>query len=114
VVITDDDEVRRLNAEYRDINETTDVLSFSLDLPEIPGEPQPLGEVIISSEQAARQAPGGDLEAEIVRLMVHGLCHLRGYDHHRVKERAEMACEENRLLALFGLEAGLVVRSEDV
>lgn len=111
MVITDDDEVRRLNADYRRIDKTTDVLSFALDMPELPGAPQCLGEVVISSEQAARQAPYGDLEAEIVRLMVHGLCHLRGYDHQGVKDRAEMAREEGRLLACFGLEAGLVARS---
>lgn len=112
VVITDDDEVRRLNAEYRRIDKTTDVLSFPLDLPELPGVPQPLGEVIISCEQAARQAPDGDVEPELVRLMVHGICHLRGYDHHRARDRQAMAKEEARLLAAFELEAGLVARSE--
>lgn len=68
---------------------------------------------MISIEQARRQAPDGDLEAEIVRLVVHGVCHLRGYDHHRHAQRVAMRGEEARLLALIELGAGLIERGDE-
>jgi probable rRNA maturation factor len=105
VVLTDDDEVCRLNREYRRLNRTTDVLSFSQR--EGPGGglvPGLLGDVVVSVEQAARQSPGEDVEREIARLLAHGLCHLRGYDHLRSGEARAMRAEEARLLAGLGLE----------
>ncbi len=117
--------VRELNAEYRDRDETTDVLSFAmitqadelgLDFGPPPGavaELRPerlLGDVVISVEQAQRQTPD-DLESELVRLMVHGFGHLQGHDHQRADERQEMRAAEARVLACFGLE-GLIERSQ--
>jgi probable rRNA maturation factor len=100
--------VHALNRDYRGIDRTTDVLSFS----QLEGEPAPaasgvlgyrvLGDVVISVEQAARQAENGDLEAELCRLIVHGLCHLRGFDHAKAAEARRMRAEEERLLAVVG------------
>ncbi len=98
-VFTDDEEIRRLNRQFRSVDSPTDVLSFCMQ--EGPPEYVPpglLGDVVISTQRAARQAPGGDLEAELVRLLVHGLCHLRGFQHGTAKARAAMAAEEQRLL----------------
>ena len=103
MLFTDDSRQARLNAEYRGKNKTTDVLSFAAD---DPFHPQLLGDVIISVEQARRQcadAGAAALEQELVRLLVHGLCHLLGHDHHRAGERARMRRAENELLAPFGL-----------
>jgi probable rRNA maturation factor len=111
ILITDDDRVRQLNADYRDKDKTTDVLSFPQG-ESLPGVSEVLlGDVVISAEQAQRQAPDQDLEAEIVRLMVHGYCHLRGHDHLNDNQRKKMARVEQALLDRFGLEAGLVARS---
>jgi probable rRNA maturation factor len=98
-VFTDDEEIHRLNREFRSVDSPTDVLSFCMQEGPTHGvQPGLLGDVAISVQRAARQAPGGDLEAELVRLLVHGLCHLRGYHHGEAKDRAAMAAEEQRLL----------------
>lgn len=108
--MTDDDEVARLNAAYRGIPETTDVLSFAMQ--EGPGagvHPGLLGDVVISVERAARQAHrrgrqtrAEATEGEIVRLLVHGFCHLRGMTHGARAQAREMAAEEARLLGQVG------------
>ena len=98
MVFTDDDEVHSLNQQFRQQDNTTDVLSFCMQ--EGQGAeltPGLLGDVVISVERAASQAPDG-LEAELVRLMVHGLCHLRGLGHQNVSQRRAMLAEEQRLL----------------
>jgi probable rRNA maturation factor len=130
VVLGDDEQVRQLNAQFRGKDTTTDVLSFALEhdddreqdeglaqlgtsAPRVGDQgppPRLLGDVVVSVEQAARQAPDGDLEAELVRLLVHGICHLRGYGHQTRTARARMVAEERRLLQLFGLASGLVER----
>lgn len=113
MVFTDDDEVRTLNRDYRGIDDTTDVLSFPMREGEGGGlHPGLLGDVVVSVEQAGRQAPGGDLEQEIVRLMVHGLCHLLGMDHAAARQTRRMQTEERRLLQLLAIEprAGLTTR----
>jgi probable rRNA maturation factor len=103
VLLTDDDELRDLNRRYRHIDRVTDVLSFAQREGDGLCAPHALGDVVISVEQAARQAPRGDLLAELVRLLAHGLCHLRGLDHARRTEAALMRAEEKRLLRAVGI-----------
>ena len=76
VVFCDDLFIQALNAEYRGKDKPTDVLSFAQ------GDPQMLGDIVISVWAAARQAEaaGWPLENEIALLGVHGLLHLLGYD----------------------------------
>lgn len=100
-MIADDQLIRQLNADFRDKDAVTDVLSFPAAEPLVP---QLLGDVVVSLEQAARQAPAGDLESELLRLFVHGVCHLRGLDHHRVGDAATMLAEEQRLLAPLAID----------
>jgi rRNA maturation RNase YbeY len=103
VLLTDDGELRELNRRYRNVDRTTDVLSFAQREGEGLCDTHLLGDVVISVEQAARQALGGDLLAELVRLLVHGLCHLRGLDHARRADAARMRAEEARLLGVVGV-----------
>ena len=110
VVLTDDGEIRRLNAAYRAADTATDVLSFSysdgLLLP--PGaEEAVLGEVYISLERAAVQAAeqGVPLLAECARLMVHGLLHLAGYEHDAEPEMQAMERETDAMLVLAAAPA---------
>ena len=112
IVFTDDDEVRDLNRRFRSIDATTDVLSFSPEEDFGPGVLRLLGDVVVSVEQAARQTPD-NLEAELVRLLVHGFCHLLGHDHQRARDRTAMQREEERILSAFGLTSGLVSRSSE-
>lgn len=103
MLLTDDDELRELNRRYRHIDRATDVLSFAQREGEGLCSTHLLGDVVISVEQAARQAPRGDLLAELVRLLAHGLCHLRGFDHARRAGAALMRTEESRLLSVVGM-----------
>jgi probable rRNA maturation factor len=75
-----DDEMKRLNRQFRGRDETTDVLSF-------PGDEGParghLGDIAVSVPTARRQAEfaGHSVTVELQTLLVHGLLHCIGYDH---------------------------------
>ncbi len=97
IAFVSDDRMRQLNEMFRGKDSTTDVLSF-------PHEPDPfdpdkdnLGDIVISVEQAQRQAieNGLTLEAEIKQLILHGLLHLCGYDHE--SDNGEMNAREIEL-----------------
>lgn len=86
VVFTGDDEIARLNSDWRGKEGPTDVLSFS----QTEGDfghvaPQMMGDMVISVDTAARQAAaaGRALDEELDTLLVHGILHLAGYDHER-------------------------------
>ena len=81
-------EIRRLNAQYRDKDKSTDVLSFPLGengVYDVNGETGAcmLGDIVISMEKAVAQAEmyGHSLEREVGFLTVHSMLHLLGYDH---------------------------------
>ncbi len=104
--------MRRLNREHRGKDRTTDVLSFPMYEPfAVPKRARPdgpelmLGDIIISVDVAVRQAAvyAATLDAEIERLLVHGVLHLLGHDHEEAGERARMVREERRLAAAIGL-----------
>ena len=129
LLITGDETVRALNAEYRGLDETTDVLSFSADHPghwEGEGEgpelqqdgskfvlppelPRPLGEIIVSWPQAQRQARehGLSAEQELAHLVVHGALHLLGYDHLEPGDTALMQAREREALNALTLTLSL-------
>lgn len=83
--------IRSINREYRGKNSATDVLSFRYDSPPSPDIPFPDGEILISVERAECQAreQGISLESELLNLLIHGICHLQGYDHEIGEEEAE-------------------------
>ena len=105
-----DDEIQALNRQWRSKDKPTDVLSFSqveaaaddgFPMDVFPG-PQPLGDIIISFETAARQAReiGHSVDQEYQRLIVHGFLHLLGHDHvNGGRQAAKMKREEERLLS---------------
>ena len=85
IAFVSDSKMRRLNQEFRGKNQTTDVLSFPFepDAFSVAENALNLGDVVISAEQAARQAAENNLslETEISQLILHGILHLCGYDH---------------------------------
>ena len=86
VAFVSDRAMRELNRRWRRKRGTTDVLSFPSAQDEFEkAEGASLGDVVISVEQAARQAEEHKLkfEEEIAQLILHGLLHLCGYDHER-------------------------------
>jgi probable rRNA maturation factor len=103
ILLTDDDQIQRLNKLYRNIDRPTDVLSFSQRQGDFPDPPnQPLGDVVISVPTARRQATDRGLEvaAEVTRLLAHGLLHLVGWDHDTPAKDHRMRRETDRLCAL--------------
>ena len=100
IAIVPDDEIAALNHEHRGKRSATDVLSFSL----LEGEHSDqrgklLGDVVIGIETAARQvrAAHRGLDAEVARLLIHGILHLLGWDHEESTEAKRMRAEERRL-----------------
>ena len=83
VSFVDDEYMTELHIKWMDEPGTTDVLSFPMDMPEMPGEAVTLGDIVISPVVAAEQAKaqGHSIEHEIYILAVHGLLHIIGYDH---------------------------------
>lgn len=108
----DEDEMHELNRQWRDIDRTTDVLSFECDSAfdeDIPlDEVLELGDIILAPEVIARQAPGfGNDPTDECRLMlVHGLLHLLGYDHIEDDEAEEMEAREDALLRELAVQRG--------
>jgi rRNA maturation RNase YbeY len=101
ITLVDDASMAELNEQYRGKSGPTDVLSFSLlegDFTELRGGM--LGDVIVSLETAERQARRGrrTLDAEVLRLLIHGTLHLVGHDHEEDDEARRMRAEERRLL----------------
>ena len=90
-----DRRMRELNAAYRGKDRTTDVLSFPAGAD--PVEPRYLGDVVISTDTALRQAEqaGHSFEREVSELVIHGILHLCGYDHEA--DNGEMNRLERRL-----------------
>ncbi len=88
--LVSDASIAEINESYRKIEGPTDVLAFATrETPMAEIMPEQLGEVIISVETAVRQC-NGDLDAELLTLATHGLCHLLGYDHATAAEKEEM------------------------
>ncbi len=105
LVLTDDAHIRVLNAQWRDEDKATDVLSFPMD--ELtPGDKiaksGPLGDIVLSLETTAReaQAIGWQRDAFATFLLVHGFCHLLGHDHGDPDEAAAMKAAEDALFAI--------------
>ena len=99
VALVGDEEIRRLNADYRSRDEPTDVLSFPMEDPP-PSGPRLIGDVVISVEKAARQARQRrrSLDDELEVLLIHGILHNLGYDHERSSaDEREMRALERRV-----------------
>jgi probable rRNA maturation factor len=105
-LITNDEELRRLNLQFRNKDYATDVLSFPSAEPD-----GLLGEVAISFDRAKHQAVEHRhrVDDEIGILMLHGVLHLLGMDHET--DRGRMARTERKWRARLGLPAGLIERA---
>jgi probable rRNA maturation factor len=103
VRIVDEAEMTALNQRYRGKSGATNVLSF-------PYEPLPgvssglLGDVVVCAPVVAEEAirQGKSLEAHWAHLVMHGVLHLQGYDHHHERDANRMEALETRLLAGLG------------
>jgi probable rRNA maturation factor len=97
IAFVHDDEMRRLNRDFRHKDKTTDVLTFPGD------DPTHLGDIVISIDQARRQARDEkhSLATEVRYLILHGILHALGYDHET--DNGEMNALEVEVRAKVGL-----------
>ena len=103
IAFVSDLKMRELNRKFRAKNSTTDVLSFPFEADEFDLETNNLGDIVISVEQAERQARENNLtiENEIKQLILHGILHLCGYDHET--DTGEMNRRELELREHLGI-----------
>jgi probable rRNA maturation factor len=105
IVLTDDDQLRKLNRDYLGVDAPTDVLSFPASESDPETGARYLGDVLISVPRAAQQAQaaGHLLESEVQLLVVHGILHLMGHDHAEAGEKARMWAAQAEVLERLGL-----------
>ena len=112
VTFVDNEEIHKLNKQYRNIDSPTDVLSFPLgengnyDVDPTTGAKM-LGDVVISMEKAVDQAElyGHALQREVGYLTAHSVLHLLGYDHETGLEKVHMREKEELVMEQLGLPA---------
>lgn len=122
IVLTDNDSIREINREYRQIDAPTDVLSFpavdyaqpadftaleedSFDYFNPDTGELMLGDIVISIDRVLAQAEeyGHSQERELGFLVAHSMLHLFGYDHMEEEERAVMEQKQREILEGMGL-----------
>lgn len=126
VTLTDNGEIKKINAEYRNINNPTDVLSFPMLNFALPGDfdgisdelendvedyfnPDSgelmLGDIVVSVEKVVEQAEkyGHSQERELAFLVAHSMMHLFGYDHMEPDEAAVMESKQRQILDNLGI-----------
>lgn len=97
LIFVDDQTLKQMHAQYLDDPVETDVITFNL------GEDSIEGEIYISTARARAQAKIYSVtpEEETVRLVIHGLLHLKGYDDREEKDRIIMKKQEDCLVEMF-------------
>jgi probable rRNA maturation factor len=120
VLVTDNEEIHKMNLEHRQIDRPTDVLSFPMVTYETPGdfsileedeqdcfEPDSgelmLGDIVISADKVEEQAQeyGHSIRREYAFLITHSMLHLMGYDHMTEEEAGEMERLQEEILSLM-------------
>ncbi|MDF2887355.1 MAG: hypothetical protein K0R23_1740 [Lacrimispora sp.] len=121
VLITDNEDIRQINQEYRNIDSPTDVLSFPMIEYEKPSDfdhleeagydsfnPETgellLGDIVVSVDKVEEQAEkyGHSIERELAFLIAHSMLHLFGYDHMEEDERLVMEQKQEEILSRRG------------
>lgn len=119
VLLTDNEGIREINRDYREIDRATDVLSFPMfefvpgafpedvsDLLDPGSDLLPLGDMAISVEKVTAQAEefGHSRQRELGYLTVHSVLHLLGYDHvDEGKMKQQMRGREEAIMALLNI-----------
>lgn len=114
VTFVDNDQIKELNAQYRDKDTETDVLSFPMGADgdydtNLDTGARILGDVVLSMEKAQEQANlyGHSFQREVGYLTVHSMLHLLGYDHMEPLEKVHMREKEESVMRQLGLEVRL-------
>ncbi|WP_421717112.1 rRNA maturation RNase YbeY [Arcobacter arenosus] len=108
LIFVENEQMREINKEHRNIDKATDVLSFPLefDLPNMP-----LGSIIISTDFISEKASeyNHSFEDEMKLLFIHGILHLLGFDHE--VDNGEHRQKEEELIKKYNLPDSLIVRN---
>ncbi len=104
IVFSNDDEVQKLNEQWRGQDKPTNVLSFAANEGDGPVTPV-LGDIILAQETVEKEAEeqGKAFSDHLTHLIIHGFLHLLGYDHIKDKEAAEMEAVEILILNHLGI-----------
>lgn len=119
VILTNPENIRKYNKNYRQVDKETDVLSFPMFEKEelekvISDEKTPirdvLGDIIISIDRVKEQSIeyGHSFEREFAYMLVHGFYHLMGYDHMEEADKLEMRKKEEYMLNLLNITRNLI------
>lgn len=121
ILLTDNENIHKLNSEFRNIDSATDVLSFPMISYDEPADfsgceteedcfnPETgelvLGDIVISLEKAQEQAEkyGHSAKREVAFLTAHSMLHLFGYDHMTESEATEMENRQEEILRILGI-----------
>ncbi len=122
LLITDNEEIRKMNLEHRKIDRPTDVLSFPMVTYDTPGdfgileedgedcfEPDSgellLGDIVISADKVLEQAEeyGHSIKREYAFLITHSMLHLMGYDHMTEEDAGEMERLQEEILTKMNI-----------
>lgn len=108
IILTNPENIRKINKQYRDIDKETDVLSFPMfekeEIEKMRNNgneiQEPLGDIVISIERVMSQAEeyGHSFERELSYMLIHGFYHLMGYDHMNEIEKEQMRQKEEYVL----------------
>ena len=106
IIIVDNEEIKKINKEYRNIDNVTDVISFALEDVEFKTPFRILGDIYISYEKVKEQALKYEHseKRELYFLATHGLLHLLGYDHMNEKEEKTMFDLQKELLDKYDIK----------
>ena len=109
IILTNPENIQKINKQYRNIDKETDVLSFPMfekeEIEKIKEKKahiceEPLGDIIISIDKVRRQAIEYEhsFERELAYMVVHGFYHLMGYDHIKEEDKKIMRQKEENIL----------------
>lgn len=108
IIFVSNEEIHKINKEYRNTDRVTDVISFALEdnLDIVYDDFRLLGDIYIAIDVAYDQAIeyNHSREREVCFLATHGLLHLLGYDHMTLEEEKEMFSLQEELLDSFGIK----------
>ena len=109
LVFNNKDEMRNLNFSTRNIDKSTDVLSFPYEKT----AHFPIGSIVINLDEVALKSQQfcHSKDDEIALLFIHGALHILGYDHE--KDSGEMREKECEIILKFNLPKSLIVRTQD-
>ena len=113
VILTNPENIRRINKQYRNIDKETDVLSFPMfekdeieNMKNIGNDiKEPIGDIVISIQKVKEQAEeyGHSFERELSYMLIHGFYHILGYDHMQEEEKKQMRKKEEEVLSKLNI-----------